>query len=789
MISRRYRFHPTLAATLAAFAACVWLLSGCGEKEGQNYAASDSTLGDARVDEYLGSATCAECHPGEHEKWRTSHHFHAMEKPSEETVRADFNGSTFERYGVTSRFFREGDKYLVETENEQGDMQVFEVAYTFGWEPLQQYLVRFPDGRMQALPTCWDVEKKRWYHLYSDEQIKHDDPLFWTRSMQNWDHMCADCHSTNLRKQFDEKTQTFSTVFSEMNVACEACHGPGAKHVELAKAGKGWQGLSHFGLADVNSTNKRQLESCAKCHARRGYAHPGHHAGSTFHDHFLPEVAQPWSPDMSVPTYHVDGQILDEVYVYGSYVQSKMYHKGVKCADCHDPHTARTYVKGNQLCMRCHSPKPDNLTLYDSPAHHFHPQGSKGAQCVECHMPEKTYMGLDPRRDHSIRIPRPDLSVKFGTPNACNRCHTDQNASWAAQKVIDVHGPDRPREVRHPEAFHAFRNNKPEAEKLLLDTIRDAEAPAFTRAGALLALRRFLSEGATAEGRTQLKSPDPSVRVAAVSKLENLPDAELLVTLSHVLSDPVLTVRTEAARLLSRLPAASFPKAIRPSFYKALREYKARHLQNLDRPEAHLSLGILAENQRNPKEAEKRYRSAVERESTFVPARMNLATLLSRQGRNREAEKVLREVIRLEPNWGEGHYNLGLLQAEDRSRLPTAADRLQRAARLLPDRPRVHYNLGVALWQLADTELGLADSDPEALARYNKYFSGAAAAIQRAADLQPANPEFPQALVRLHLQANRYKEALPHARRLAELLPEDPRVQDLLKSVKASAGE
>ena len=741
---------------------------GCGggeQKDGKEYSGI-SALGNARADEYVGSASCIDCHQEEHGKWKGSHHFHAMEKPSPETVRADFNGSTFERYGVVSRFFREGEKYLVETENQEGKMEIFEVEYTFGWEPLQQYLVRFPDGRMQVLPTCWDVEKKRWYHLYPDEHIKPNDPLFWTRSMQNWDHMCADCHSTNLRKRFDEKTQVFSTIYSEMNVACEACHGPGAKHVEMAKAGADWQGLPHFGLADVNSTNKRQLESCAKCHARRGFAHPGHHAGSSFHNHFLPEVAQPWAPDMSVPTYHVDGQIDDEVYVYGSYVQSKMYHEGVKCVDCHDPHTARTYVKGNQLCMRCHSPKPDNPTLYDSPAHHFHPQGSKGAQCVECHMPEKTYMVVDPRRDHSIRIPRPDLSVKFGTPNACNRCHDDKDAAWAAQKISDVHGPDRPREVRHPEAFHAFRRNKPEAEKLLLDTIRDKEAPAFTRAGALLALRRFLSEGATAEARARLKSPEPTIRVAAVSKLESLPDTDLLTALGPILADPVLTVRTEAARILARLPASSFSVAVGDQFNRALKELKARYSHNLDRPESHLSLGILAENRLKPKEAEKHYRSAIERESTYVPARMNLATLLSRQGRNRDSEKLLREVVRLEPGWGEGHYNLGLLLAEDSSRLSRAADHLKRAARLLPERTRAHYNLGVALWQLERRE-------------------EAAEAILAASRLEPENPEFPQALARLYAQAEKWKEALPHARRVAELLPGNPQAKGFLQSIQS----
>ena len=280
------------------------------------------------TDDYVGALVCSECHAEAHDKWKESHHFHAMELPNELTVRADFNNSSFENFGVTTKFFRKDDKYFVETENQAGVMETFEVAYTFGWDPLQQYLVKFPDGRLQVLPTCWDVEKKKWYHIYPDEKISHDDPLFWTRSLQNWDHMCADCHSTNLHKEFDFSSQTFATKYSEINVACESCHGPGREHVEHARSGFGWESVADYALVDVNSTNVAQIESCAKCHARRSMVHPYHHAGDQFLDHFLPEVVQPWSPQMQVPTYHVDGQIDDEVYVYGSYIQSKMYHQG-----------------------------------------------------------------------------------------------------------------------------------------------------------------------------------------------------------------------------------------------------------------------------------------------------------------------------------------------------------------------------------------------------------------------------------------------------------------------------
>jgi len=770
VISKAISMTPTtkIAFSFIAF----WVCVSCEKKkepaEEASRVNSDNIL--YRLNDHVGAETCAECHQEAHGKLKESHHYHAMELPSEQTVRADFNNSIFENYGVTTKFFRDGEKYLVETENQEGEMEVFEVAYTFGWEPLQQYLVKFPDGRMQVLPTCWDVEKEEWYHLYPDERIAPSDPLFWTRSLQNWDHMCADCHSTNLRKKFDDATQTFSTAYSEINVSCESCHGPGREHVEHARAGNGFTGMPNFALADINSSNVAQIEACAKCHARRSFVHPGHHAGNSFLDHFLPEVVEPWSPDMQVPTYHVDGQIDDEVYVYGSYTQSKMFHQGVKCTDCHDSHTVKLHSYDNQLCTRCHVPTDKNPLGFDTPAHHFHPMDTAGAKCVECHMPHKTYMGIDKRRDHSIRIPRPDLSVKFGSPNACNQCHQDKDAQWAAETVTKFKGPNRPKEARHPQAFHAFRTGRPDAEKLLLDTCQDAESPAFTRAGAMLALRQFISDVSFEEAKRSLDSNQSLIRVAALSKLEGLPVSEAFPELVEMLEDPVRSVRTEAARLLSRASPSLFTTKGRKLFESVLEELKLRYTSNLDRPESHLSLGILAENQNLPQEAEDYYRQAIRREDTYVPARMNLATLLNKRGRNKEAEKWLREAARLQPTWGQIHYSLGLLLAENPQRIPESIRSLERAAAYWQDNPRVHNNLAIAYWQ-------------------NGQFDQAIHSFRSAIQLHPSNPEYLQNLVQLLSQQQRWAEAVPYAENMVQLLPENQEVMSSLSLIRQRALE
>jgi len=721
-----------------------------------------------RSDDYVGSETCAQCHAQAHEKWQESHHFHAMELPTEKTVRADFNDSTFENYGITSKFYRSDEKFMVETENEEGEMQSFEVAYTFGWDPLQQYLVKFPDGRLQVLPTCWDVEKKQWYHIYPDEKISSSDPLFWTRSLQNWDHMCADCHSTNLHKEFDFSSQTFATKYSEINVACESCHGPGREHVEHARSGMGWEGASTYLLADVNSSNVAQIESCAKCHARRSMVHPYHHAGDRFLDYFLPEVTQPWSPEMQAPTYHVDGQIDDEVYVYGSYIQSKMFHQGVKCTDCHDAHTTKLYHYDNQLCTRCHQPDDKNPAGYDNPGHHFHEMGTAGASCVECHMPHKNYMVIDDRRDHSIRIPRPDLSAKYGHPNACTNCHQDKSFQWAADSIERIKGPHRPKEARHPAAFHAYRAGLPEAENLLIDTSLDSDAPAFTQSGALLALRSFISDAATEEAVRQLESNQSIVRVAALSKLESLPPAERFSHAVHLLDDSSRAVRTEAARILSSVPDSLFAPLQKDLFLAAFNELKARYESNLDRAESHLSLGILAENQGEVVQAEQHYRDALIRDDLFVPARMNLATLLSGQGRNDEAEQHLRDSLRIQPTWGQVHYSLGLLIAEDKERLPEAIRTLERAAGYWPENPRVTFNLGIAYWQ-------------------DNRVNEALRSFEHSIRLEPGNPEFRQRISELLAQNGRWDEAVPHLRVLTELVPDRPDLNRFLEQALSNS--
>ncbi|HWM90847.1 MAG TPA: tetratricopeptide repeat protein [Thermoanaerobaculia bacterium] len=616
---------------------------------------------------FVGRQTCATCHAEEDRLWQGSHHDLAMQEATEATVLGDFGGATLTHFGTTSTFFRRDGRFFVRTDGPDGKLHDFPIAYTFGVSPLQQYLVEMPGGRLQTLPLCWDTEGRRWFHLYS-EPVPAGDALHWTGPNQTWNYMCAECHSTGVRKGYDAGKNVYETSWSEIDVSCEACHGPGLQHVKDGKSfdvrlkdpGRGtWIADPAAGmgrrLAPRVATD--EVETCGRCHASRSPIQESQ--GSVLLDSHRPTLLEAGS-------YHADGQIDGEVYEYGSFLQSRMYHEGVTCSDCHEPHSQTLRRTGNALCTHCHSaPK------LDTPEHHKH----KEIQCVDCHMPEKTYMGVDRRRDHSLRVPRPDLTVKIGSPNACNGCHSDRSAKWAAATVERWYGA---RDPHWGEAIHAGRTGQPGAEPALAAVASDPEVPAIARATALSLLR---SEPSLAIG---LQDPDPLVRLGAILGTGSLePEARLRLT-SPLLIDPVRGVRIEAARILNGNNA--------PGLEPALAEYRSAQEANADRPEAHLNLGWLDALRNDFASAEASYRNALRLDPGFAPAYVNLADLFRLQGRDAEGEALLRQA----PDEAGVHHSLGLLLVR-LGRLDEALPELARAVELAPGEARYAYVYEVAL--------------------------------------------------------------------------------------------
>ncbi len=535
---------------------------------------------------YVGRNACIDCHQTEHDEFVGSHHDRAMELATDEAVIGDFDNAEFERLGVVTRFFRKGDEFWVNTEGPDGKYHDYQVKYTFGIDPLQQYMVEFPDGRVQVLRESWDTNKKEWFNVPPpdavNERLAPDDPTHWTGIAQNWNSTCAECHSTNLQKNYDVASDSYNTTFSEIDVSCEACHGPGSLHVKLANSRSlFWDRRHGYGLAKLKSLDSTpQIEACAKCHSRRTEVHPDFRPGSPFDDYYGPAL-------LDSGLYHADGQILDEVYVYGSFLQSRMHREGVRCTDCHNPHSLKLKFEGNALCAQCHVP-----AKYDTPAHHHHQMGTPGASCVECHMPATTYMVVDPRRDHSIRVPRPDLTVAIGTPNACNGCHTlpSESAEWAAEKIVEWYGDKRPDDPHWAPAIAAGRKADPQSQTEIIEAIARQTTPAIVKATLLQLLSQYQSPEARATIKDGLTSSNAVVRHAAVSNLPVDSAQQLVEAAVPLLADPVRSVRIGAAIRLLEVPTQALNEDTRKALAGAVSEFKEQLNMVADRAAAHLQL-------------------------------------------------------------------------------------------------------------------------------------------------------------------------------------------------------
>jgi tetratricopeptide (TPR) repeat protein len=707
-----------VAALIAALASVVWLAwrdRGLPASRDVSPALAAigpvADLGTGKA-EYVGSEACASCHAAQAAAWRGSQHERAMQEANAGTVRGDFGDVSFSAHGVATRFARRDGAYVVSAAGEDGKPVDVVVKYTFGVAPLQQYLVETSRGRLQALGVAWDTRSKaqggqRWFDLYPDRKLAPGDALHWTGIDQNWNYQCADCHSTNLRKAYDERTSSYATTWSEASVGCEACHGPGSQHVAWAnraassatdddarglvvdldeRRGVRWTPDPASGNATRSKArmSSREVDTCGRCHARRGQFSDAWQAGQPLGDAFRPAL-------LSAGLYHADGQQRDEVYTWGSFLQSRMHAKGVTCSDCHDPHTQKLRAPGNAVCASCHAP-----AKYDAAAHTRHAPGSAGTQCAACHMPTTTYMIVDPRHDHSLRIPRPDRSVALGVPNACNGCHADRTAAWAAERVAAWHPRRSPGFQAFAEAFDAADRGAPGAADALVALANDRAQPAIVRASALQRLARTDGAASTAAKRASLADADALVRAAAVGALASADASTRASALAPLLDDPVRLVRIDAARALAGEPEAKLSADDRARFDRALAEYVAAQRFNADRPEAHAALADLYDVRGLPAEAEAAYRHAISIDATYAPASLNLADLLRRAGREADAEQALREALARSPFSAPAHHALGLALIRAR-RIPEALDELAAAAKLAPDDARFAYVYAVAL--------------------------------------------------------------------------------------------
>ena len=704
----RYLFPVAIGVLLAAVAGIGWFLFSPAPAPVKPMPVSAPVAAPAQPQAVVAKTPatmvdeqqCQGCHSEQVKDWQGSHHQLAMQVANGETVLGDFNNVTFKAEKETTRFSRNDSGFWVNTPGIDGKNADFKVAYTFGIAPLQQYLIEVGEGRLQALGVAWDSEKHRWFHLYPGQGVNFKNPLHWSKPSQNANFMCVECHTTGFKRNFEAASNTFTSQWNSLGVGCQACHGPASNHVQWADQKTD---LIHHGfdvdLKDRNATV--EIETCARCHARRAPLGDGFTVGKRLMDDYLPSV-------LTRELYELDGKIKDEVFEHGSFLQSKMFDKGVRCSNCHNPHSTELKAPGNAVCLQCHNTagktsiegvdgKGLQAKNYDSSEHTRHAMGQPGSQCVDCHMPGKFYMGNDFRHDHSFSIPNPERAQQLGTPDACLTCHpgkagdkvTAQFKLWSASSAAQV--------PRYDESLWLIRNGQPGAADALYTQLQRSNLPAIQRATLLAELPLYPSEQALKLATEDLRHADPQVRESAVRAISAfLPPAERAPLLSPLLGDPVKAVRIVAARDLLGASRNNGLGAAQANWNAAIAEYEAVQQSLLERAEANLNLAMLYQASGRTAEVEGLLRSALKRDPDFYPALVTLVQWLEGNGRVAEAQTLLGDSLKQHPDAAllQHTQGLSLIRA---GKTAEAMAPLKKAAQLEPQNAQYGYVLAVAL--------------------------------------------------------------------------------------------
>lgn len=733
---------------------------------------------------YVGSSRCAACHQQQYEDWQESDHFQSMLPASGDNVLGDFNDVEVTFHNIKTRFSQKikagGDSvFFIETEDETGSRKSFKVDYTFGFYPLQQYLIARDNGHIQAFNIAWDSRPQieggqRWYHLQPDEDISAQHPFFWTGSFSNWNSRCAECHSTNLEKNYSAETFSYNTTWSEVNVACEACHGPGKNHVNLVESEQFSDDNTGFvtyqnpgvvfafneGEAIASPLSQKsphvtaqidEINTCGRCHSRRMQLGSSE-VGDDFNNQYLLQL-------LDSPLYFHDGQIQDEVFVLGSFKQSKMHQQGVTCSHCHNPHSGKLKASGNAVCTQCHQQQ-----VYDVPTHHQHNDGL--VSCVDCHMPERTYMGVDPRRDHSFVVPDLITSQQHDSPLVCGNCHSEKDQSWL-QKAFSFWPKQAERASDH---WAGINKRASQADASVTSELVAAlnDKPDLIKATLLQKFTNFPSQVGFEAAQAHLRDPNPLVRRAAIAVFASAPANVRWQFLSPLLEEKLAAVRYDLAQALIELTPmmanSGLPVVQRKRFQQLMRDYKQYLDFNADSPNGQLALAQYYRYHNDLSASENAYRNALKISPNSVRVLVNYSDFKRQQGDAVTAEKLLMQALVVAPDSAAAQHSMGLSLVRKKA-YQQALKHLKAAAELLDSTARYAYVYAVALEgqnQRAQAILFLES----AVKRY------------------PGQPDLLLSLV-LYLQSEgELKRARHYLSELSRIAPGSPQVKQLQQRLK-----
>jgi tetratricopeptide (TPR) repeat protein len=657
---------------------------------------------------YVGSQTCKSCHEDIYADWQESDHYRSMQTASEATILGDFSDISINFHGIDNRLFVNKGKFFVNTMGLDGTYKDFEILYTFGFYPLQQYLVSTGKGHLQALNVTWDSRAEadggqRWFHLQPDEDINTDHPFFWPRYFSNWNSRCAECHSTDLKKGYNEQDHSYQTTWSEINVACEACHGPSRLHLELANSEQltpeknGYAPRTDTSIVwalqpgQVTATpsgkpDDRHINMCGGCHSRRKVIDKIEPLAD-YHGQYQLQI-------LNHGLYFADGQIEDEVFVLGSFLQSKMHRKGVVCSNCHNPHSGKLLAAGNSLCATCHA-----ATHYDSNSHHHHETNSTGSLCINCHMPGRTYMQVDDRSDHSFVIPRPQFSNETGAPNPCTDCHLDKDNQWASAALTEWKmGGVEDHWSRSNQQSRSFDTLSVQSLSRIALAYDEAD---IVRATLLNQMANFPSRITVESALSALKDPSPLIRQTAVANLSIVSPQRRWQLLAAYINDSSKSVRIEVAKNLVGI-WPELPELQRNELKPLIVEYRAALHLIEDMPSTQLELAAMEMGLGNRTAALKAFQRALMIEPGYTPALLNLADYYRSMNQDQKAEPLFTKALAIAPDSAAVNHGYGLFLVR-RQEYQAALPYLEKGTQLTGAQPRYAYVYAIALDSLGRT--------------------------------------------------------------------------------------
>lgn len=732
---------------------------------------------------YIGQKACAKCHVQQSMLWKGSHHDQAMQAATIDTVLGDFNNALVIFHDTTFTFYYVDNQFFVKKTTADGKEKDFAIRYTFGVFPLQQYLIEMPGGRLQVLDLAWDnrpvqLGGQRWYVLPFVKPLKGGQIL----ASRNWNANCAACHSTNIQKNYNALKNDYATKWSEMDVSCEACHGPGYEHQQWAISQANQQAASQSSYRGFNNSfisanktqwhidpitgkplrsskgnNRAEIETCARCHSRRKQLRQGI-PGEPYMDNFQPHF-------LDDGLYYADGQMQDEVYVYGSFLQSSKYQSGVTCSDCHEPHVAELRLPGDRICNQCHLAEK-----FRTHKHHHH-SASSDVTCLNCHMPTKVVMGIDARHDHSFQIPNPQNTIDFNTPNACNQCHEDKSAQWAIESMSSW-GVKKIKAESFAHIMDAQRKQLSRANQKAINLLKQSSQPVIAQATILSQLSESLDQDALKLIEQQLQHEDAMIRVAALIALDNgyqsgsITFEQIAQLAMPLISDPVRLVRMEAARLLAALDESLLEEKDAKDLKVARQEYIDSLNFNVDLPESLINMADFYLAMNDPELAEKTYRQALQLHPGTVQVWTKMAQFYSELDRENDAIQLLQQGIEKieKANSAALYHDMGLAQVR-LNKLDKSLESLATAAQLEPDNPHYSYVYGIAL-------------------NSNQRSEEAINVLMQSSQKHPQERPLLMALSSISQDNGNYQEALDYAEKLLLLDPDDLSTQERIKQLK-----